>query len=486
MNDRDDDRPLADLLDVAGQADCLVVVGERGSGRTHLAESLVRWLSDQGWAAACLSLKAATGREALRAALADAVGGDAGTGIDAVLDGLAGPRPQGCLIIDDAGYLTVFALQSLLEARSRSAPSLRVVLLSDPATLTVWRSSPSLRGYSIASSDIPRLSDAEAREIVETLKADHPLDERVIGRIVRSARGLPGPLCEATRTALTNEALGRPATAMRPRRARFVTAGVVALVLVAVAGGWYARHAVPPMARAPAVASVQPVAPSGPAPSADASSDADPADLAPAKAVPDEASGPLPGPAVTAELASPAQDTVEASGPAVQPAGPASAQAGDPTTAAVPRSSPAGDAATPEAGRLATAQIGDDGPAQNGPAVAASAHPVRGGHGPARDDWLSRQPDSAYTIQLVSFKTATEAGSYIRRRVGAKGTAAVIETRHRGRPLYLVVYGSYPDRKAAHKAVSALPRALRRYQPWIRRIATLRRIERRSGAGSGP
>ena len=475
----DGDNPeaiLAGLVDAAGRADCLVVVGGRGSGRTRLAALLARHLETLGQTVLTLSLKAATGREGLRTALALSRGQDDCADLESVLQGLVEPG-GGCLIIDDAGYLTVFALQSLLAARARAARCLRLVLLADPAVLAAWRASPSLRAATIASMDIPRLTESEAREIIETLSAGRAIDERVVGQILRSARGRPGPLREATLAALNGQALGRPNAVLRPRgRAGRLAAATVVPVLLATGAWWYLGHDLsrvalpertpgPPSMESPAAAAVLPPG------DGDAMTAETTATVSPAR------------PSVGAPRTESTGPSATTDGPVARPAVPTSVpeEPGDPAQERKRRPSVP---AKPGLAKVKAAQTGHVVTARPESPVAKAVADQGAGGGDDRS-WLSRQPATAFTIQLVTFRTEREAARYLRKK-GISGLAALIETSHRGRPLFLVVYGSYPDRKAALEAASRLPKALRRYKPWIRSIAALRRVAIRSGAGAGP
>ncbi|RME32948.1 MAG: sporulation protein, partial [Gammaproteobacteria bacterium] len=55
---------------------------------------------------------------------------------------------------------------------------------------------------------------------------------------------------------------------------------------------------------------------------------------------------------------------------------------------------------------------------------------------------------------------------------------AWFETRHRGRPWYVVVYGYYPDRERARAALARLPASLKKGRPWLRRVGEIQQILR--------
>ena len=44
---------------------------------------------------------------------------------------------------------------------------------------------------------------------------------------------------------------------------------------------------------------------------------------------------------------------------------------------------------------------------------------------------------------------------------------------HEGKPLYVVTYGSFPNRNAAAQAIKSLPAALQTGKPWIRNLSSV-------------
>ncbi len=470
----DQDEVLDALWASSAEGDCLVVLGERGSGRTVLHRALAGRLERRGYPVVCLELGAATGIEALVAALRRCIGDDdPGVGLDGLLGCIARDGVEAALLVDDADYLTLFALEALLDARRHSAPSLRIVLWGGMDAFESWRTSPSLRERSIRRFEIPRLSPARARELVETLLDGRQVEDRVIRRIVRDGQGLPGRLREAVREVSAGDALGRRRSDGEGRRARRpVVLAVSLLVALSLGAGIGYRYLVQG-ARSPDQGAMTSDGPSlASAESAPASIDA---------GARSDRFEPEPGPrpvAASPRVDDAAPDSVAATrAPSGQVNSSASVSEGGRVADSLPETMAAGPVdGEGRVGDPRQAKGSSDGGARETVAAAAGVRTkstrAAAVHGP---DWFSTLDPTAYAIQLVTFKTRKEAERYIRKN-GIGREAAFLETRHRGRPLFLVVYGVYPDRKAAVRAAAALPKALRRYEPWVRRVETLRKI----------
>ncbi len=91
----------------------------------------------------------------------------------------------------------------------------------------------------------------------------------------------------------------------------------------------------------------------------------------------------------------------------------------------------------------------------------------------ATEAWLASRAPSTVSIQLMS----TEQPEYLRQQI--KNLATILETdnlfvyrsRIGGRPSITVLYGSYPDRDTAAKAMQELPRNLRANRPQLRTVS---------------
>ncbi len=86
--------------------------------------------------------------------------------------------------------------------------------------------------------------------------------------------------------------------------------------------------------------------------------------------------------------------------------------------------------------------------------------------------WLSRQPPHLYTLQLLATANRDALLAFVSRHK-LHAQAAYLSERRNDRPWYTLLYGLYPDRRAAVKAAAALPRAVRELKPWPRRVGVL-------------
>lgn len=86
--------------------------------------------------------------------------------------------------------------------------------------------------------------------------------------------------------------------------------------------------------------------------------------------------------------------------------------------------------------------------------------------------WLLAQPPSAYTIQVSAGPDPQALARLLAAHAGALPSAWFAHRRDGGDP-YIAVVGSFADAAAAEAALAALPEALTRHRPWVRRIAGL-------------
>jgi hypothetical protein len=112
-------------------------------------------------------------------------------------------------------------------------------------------------------------------------------------------------------------------------------------------------------------------------------------------------------------------------------------------------------------------------PAGKPPAPAAADEPapvvLPGLLGP---EWLSAQPPERYTLQLVGARDLGAIRRFIARHQLA-GELAVFEREMGGKPWFSLLSGSFPNREAALRARSGLPRALRK-DAWARPFGDVR------------
>ncbi|MDQ3562600.1 MAG: AAA family ATPase [Pseudomonadota bacterium] len=81
-------------------------------------------------------------------------------------------------------------------------------------------------------------------------------------------------------------------------------------------------------------------------------------------------------------------------------------------------------------------------------------------------------PPDQYVLQLLAIRDPA-AGERFLAQHQLGGRARVVAIRRKGQTWHLVVLGPFPDRRTASAAVRTLPKAIQAQQPWPRRIADL-------------
>jgi len=80
---------------------------------------------------------------------------------------------------------------------------------------------------------------------------------------------------------------------------------------------------------------------------------------------------------------------------------------------------------------------------------------------------LMAEPAGNYTLQLLGAREKSSTERFLKAYPDQDGLR-VFATLFKGKPWYVVVYGSYADRKQATNAVSGLPQGLKKLRPWAR------------------
>lgn len=111
-------------------------------------------------------------------------------------------------------------------------------------------------------------------------------------------------------------------------------------------------------------------------------------------------------------------------------------------------------------------------PTEAAPRVAAPGS----SDGLRREAWVLAQPPGHYTLQLLAAGSEAHAQAFIEQS-GLAANAAYIESPPaQGSPRYRVIYGSYPSRDLAAKALAALPRAATAHSPWVRSFTEMHKL----------
>jgi len=82
---------------------------------------------------------------------------------------------------------------------------------------------------------------------------------------------------------------------------------------------------------------------------------------------------------------------------------------------------------------------------------------------------LMRWPSSGYTLQMLGAGMRNSAEQFIHAQAEPQ-KFYMFQTRYKGNPWFVVVYGQYKDRDAAQAASASLPSALAKLKPWARTI----------------
>ena len=94
---------------------------------------------------------------------------------------------------------------------------------------------------------------------------------------------------------------------------------------------------------------------------------------------------------------------------------------------------------------------------------------------------LMAWPQVGYALQIFGTHNAKRAKQLVEQYFG-EADLLFYETRHNGRPWYVVVNGPYTGREAAKLSIEQLPEGLQRLRPWPRNIASIQADIRRFGA----
>lgn len=383
-----------------------------------------------------------------------------------------GMRPV--LVVDDAHHLEPKVLGTLLNLKQhmhdRLGQTIGLVLAAErdiDATLSLLEGRLRIVGtlYTIAARPLNREQTAaylEHRLRAAGLAGPLPLSAQDIEAIQQQSGGLPGDInrlavarLQATgagTSARTGDdaATALPGRLLMPAAITLVVLGLLAALYGLIAGLLTPEEEVSaprieagsePLAL-PAPETTAPVAPRTPAPA--------PSTATPDSELPDPPEEAVPRAAAT----SPEEET-----PVTEP--PPAQMAFDSSEPPVlPEPTPA--ASTPAEPPPARAE------AETRPAPAPTV--TRGTLHDAL--WLLRQDPEHYTIQALAVSTEAAARRFY--ETAAPGLeAGLAPTRRAGQTWHVLVLGTYPDAETARRAIPALPEAVQKSRPFIRRIGDL-------------
>ncbi len=468
----------------------ILITGPEGSGRTTLLEQYHR-RAGKGWRLCRLTGADLVGEGRMLQALAacfDVSTPDLADFGPALMEACTRRQRKGELFVvtlDDAdrcdrqllvrlltlgGDLrrTVNCLRILLVGQPTLEQQLRDAGLSDPRSPWLYRMDlPLFDTHQSAAYLMYRLA-------VAGYSGDSPFSSRQVGNMHRAARGCPGALNRLAREALERRFdPARQQHRLSPglRRTLWLAGLPIAAAGLALAGyRWLlpAFHMPPPAAgqEASRPLPIEPLPPEEVELPAPASPAAAPRPLAKAATPPTPTPAPAPAVSPPPAAATPAPRPASPSPPPRKPA-PALPVKAAPAKPAAPTPARAQPSA-PAPGRRAVKATGPK--AQPAPRRAATG--PRTPQRPGRD-WLQHQPPGHFTLQLavLSHRAAAER---LAGQPALRARAHVYRRSQKGRSLYVVLYGSFPDRAAALRARAGLPAPIRRQKPWPRPLRELR------------
>ena len=88
-------------------------------------------------------------------------------------------------------------------------------------------------------------------------------------------------------------------------------------------------------------------------------------------------------------------------------------------------------------------------------------------------DWVKQQPANNFTLQLLATRNKSSLPSYVK-KYQLSDSAVIFPVKKDNNDWYYLIYGSYPDKSAAQKAVASLPGKISK--PWIRNFAGIQKM----------
>ncbi|RZV60132.1 MAG: hypothetical protein EX270_00460 [Pseudomonadales bacterium] len=86
---------------------------------------------------------------------------------------------------------------------------------------------------------------------------------------------------------------------------------------------------------------------------------------------------------------------------------------------------------------------------------------------------LQAWPDEGYALQVFGTHNEARAKKLVEQYFG-EADLLFYETRHNGKPWFVVINGPYSGRQSARESIVSLPESLRRLRPWPRNVASIK------------
>lgn len=509
----------------------LVLTGPAGAGKTSLLQQFMS-RAGENWRVCAMDSSEIPHRNALLARLAScfgAAGKAQSTEVDvtALLDRWSALQSSGFLpmiVIDDAHKLnggTIEALLNLASDPARTAKRVRLILLGETGLLERLSQNGlhAERDHLIHTMNLSPLTAEQTaayltyRLAVAGYSGESPFPPSEAQAIHKAAGGLPGRINRFAHQYLEGHRAtrGTPGSATRRTGRRFGRWLLVACGLAAAATVLWKQHAInqlftPPTAatrrktvelKLPATPKKQSQGNHHPAPLAHTPPAASPVSNGSAggttsAALPARQPAMTAPPGLFAEHPTPATPATKGRTPVTTrpSAGHATAaKSGAPKALATsPASSAGATQPTPSAATPAgTTPVTVNSKPAHAPATAAKPAAVQTPQptksprktvtsiprsGPLRASWLLQQRPSAYTLQILGARDKSSVPRFIKaHRLGKQ--AMYYAADFKGSPWYVLIYGIYPNIKAAREALQALPPKVRNGGPWIRRLSAV-------------
>lgn len=487
----------------------ILVSGPRGSGKTTLLGRFAGQASKQ-WR---LCLINADEFEQFRQRLGDALGIGDGDDEQQMLERWASQTDASQLlviVIDNTEELKPDDFQKLCSLLKQPlAERIRLILFGTPQAQQALKQSFDQGELPCSAQllEVPRLTEEDTaaylmyRLAVAGYSGESPFTATEVRAMCKAADGRPADINRLAHEALLEHQIRSRSKRLRPqRKARKGVGliwGVFSLLVVGITGylGWQRLQptTVPesPVAERPARYGEEiplrlPKTDLEPGERKEPPSLAD-AEIRPAPQLPDseslavaESESPLSSEETAAGAARPSPPLTQQVGsePAPRPRLPETKLSPAPPVAPQPPASPTPELPPPvsEVAPKIPPVAATPAPAQTPEPVAvieAPAAPTPAAPLPHDEAWLLQQPAQHYSLQLLGSRQVDSITSYISQHHLDMEKSALYRGEYRGGEWYVLLYGIYPNRKAALDARAGLPAKVRKDKPWPRTLESV-------------
>ncbi len=444
----------------------MVVTGPRGSGKTLLRQALVASTNKDAAQCVVTSGREAGSAAALVATLCQAVGVPEKS-VAALLERAEQMHEIGMqlyVVVDDAHQLDAESLQLLADLSqidAKFAPKVFLfgedVLAGTLVTVDMPDDQPWYHRISLQALSLDETREYLAQRLEGAGQSIELFSDAQVAWIHEESGGWPGRINETARRALEDDRedaapVGAARAPIIPRRS------LIALVLVSigVVAAWMMGDNEPAAPATTVLELPEPVT------TVDTTSLAAASTPPPAEPVdPMEAASDMPEDLALLETP---QDATPSAGladaPAIAPPPPAAAsQSSGATGVEAVESEPVAPVAP-------VAAPATQSPSQQRADSSSSAVTEA-------SSWYRQQPGDRYVLQLLGSHSKQAALDFMSAHKEVSDLH-YFETRHEGKPWFVVTKGAYAGRQQAQAAVNQLPGPLRQLKPWPRTIASIR------------